>query len=134
MVFSNHSKIYLYKESLKDNGSFIEFPHSFNIRIFITSCSWALLGSRFLIILPIFSREKSNDVKRDFVSVTKLVGSLLLLSRGMLCSSKYQWRSSHPNITYAFFWWYVGISPDIFPNQWRFQEEPIVFIAKDFIE
>ena len=52
-LFQSFGNILSLKQFLKmvANGLYIESPHSFNIRILILTCPWALLGSSFLIIL-----------------------------------------------------------------------------------
>ena len=76
-------------------GFFIEYPQSFNICILILSCTWALLGSGFLIISLTFLTEISIDVKTDLVWVVNLVDNWLLLIRSVQYAAKYALKSSH---------------------------------------
>ena len=76
-------------------GFFIEYLQSFNIRILILSCTWALLGSSLLIISLTFLTEISIDVKTDLIWVVNLVDNWLLWIRGVHYPAKYELKSSH---------------------------------------
>ena len=92
-------------------GLFIKSPHSFNIRILILPYQWAALGSTVLIIL-----QTCSTVKTDSIWVRNLVGSWILLTRGVHWSEKYELKSSHffLILDINLLLWYVGVIQGIF--------------------
>ena len=82
--FHSFGNILSFKQFLKmvANILFIKYLRSFKIRILIWTCSWALLGSNFLIILT-WLTEISFDVKTDLVGVINFAGNWLLLIKGV---------------------------------------------------
>ena len=95
--FHSLGNIPSFRQFLKmiSSGFQMESPHNFNIRMLIMSCPWALLGSSFLIISPMWSAEKWNDSRSDSVWTVKTDGSLLSFTRGVHWSAKYELKRSH---------------------------------------
>ena len=84
------------KQALKisPDDLFIESPQIFNMRILIMSQSWALLGSKLLIILPISLSVNVMFDKDLSVKSSKSVGSTLLFRINEHWLAKKEWNNS----------------------------------------
>ena len=93
-------------------GFFIKYLQSFNIRILILSCTWALLGSSFLIISLTFLTEISIDVKTDLMSC-KSCWQLAIIDKGRALHCKIWikelslWLNYRYKSVVMLYWWYT---------------------------